>query len=181
MSFKCGICEKENDDSLKNIHHRIPQAFGGTDDKSNLFTLCPSCHQTLHRLAEHLQNPHKVGLVNGIAQSYCRDFPNPQISCNKLKDLAKCAYEYELKVNIGQVKLNPWTEKMLMVNVPLRVKELFEQSCKRKIVFGKKGTMTTVLLDFILKEVMRSFPNESKNIQPYIQQRILKSTKQKKR
>lgn len=172
--FKCGICEKENDDSLKNTHHRIPQAFGGTDDPANLFTLCPSCHQTLHRLAEQLQNPTKAGGVNGVAQAYCRDFAHPQIACNKLKDLAKCACEYELKVNMGMLKLNPWTEKMIMVNVPLKVKELFEKSCKRKMVFGKKGTMTSVLLDFILKDVMRTFPNEIKNIQPIINARISK-------
>lgn len=172
--FKCGICSVEYDESLKNIHHRIPQAFGGTDDKSNLFTLCPSCHQTLHRLAEHYLNPHKAGLVNSMAQNYCRDFPNPQLSCNKLKDLAKCAYEYELKVNQGLLKLNPWSEKMLSVNVPLHIKEMFEQACKRKVVFGKKGTMTSVLLDFIFKTIIQQFPNEAKNIQPYINQRFKK-------
>lgn len=172
--FKCGICEQENDDALKNTHHRRPQAFGGDDSPSNLFYLCPSCHQTLHRLAEHLSNPHKKGLVPSLAQNYCRDFKNPQIACNKLKDLAQCAYEYELKVNTGLLKLNPWSEKMIMINVPLKIKELFEQSCKRKIVFGKKGTMTSVLLDFILKDIMKTFPNEIKNIQPFINQRLKK-------
>lgn len=170
--FKCGICEREYDDALLNLHHRIPRNFGGDDSKGNLFNLCSSCHQTLHRLAEHYLNPHKTGLINGIAQNYCRDFSNPQVSCNKLKDFAKCAYEYELKVSTGQLKLNPWSEKMLMVQVPLRVKELFEQSCKRKIVFGKKGTMTSVLLDYIFKTVMKEFPNEAKNIQPLITARL---------
>ena len=172
--FKCGICEKENDESLKNEHHRIPKAFGGSDDKSNLFTLCPSCHQTLHRLAEMYQNPKKAGQVNSIAQNYCRDFKNPQIACNKLKDLAKCAFEYELKVNQGLVKLNPWSEKMLSINLPIHIKEKFEQACKRRIVFGKKGTMTSVLLDFIFKTIIQQFPNEIKEIQPYINQRFKK-------
>jgi hypothetical protein len=172
--FKCGICQTEYDDALKNIHHRIPQAFGGTDAKDNLYFLCPSCHQSLHRMAEHYLDPNKAGLVRGMAQGYCKDFPNPQVSMAKILDLAKCAYEYELKVNQGLVKLNPWSEKLLSVAVPLHIKEMFEKACKRKVVFGKKGTMTSVIMDFIFKTILQQFPNESKNIQPYINQRFKK-------
>ena len=177
--FHCGVCEKEFDSALKNEHHRIPKAFfpkelGNPDSKENKFYLCPSCHQTLHRLAEHFLNPHKVGLIRGIAQSYCKDFKNPQISMNKLLDLAKCAYEYELKVSQGQLKLNPWSEKVVSVAVPLHIKEMFDKACKRRIVFGKKGTMTSVILDFMFKTIIQQFPNESKNIQPYIAQRFKK-------
>lgn len=172
--FICYVCGIKNDDALCQVHHRIPKAFGGTDDKTNLLTLCAGCHQSLHRMAEHYLDPHKAGLVRGMAQGYCKDFPNPQVSMSKILDLAKCAYEYELKVNQGLVKLNPWSEKLLSVTVPLHIKEMFEKACKRKVVFGKKGTMTSVIMDFIFKTILQQFPAESKNIQPYINQRFKK-------
>jgi 5-methylcytosine-specific restriction endonuclease McrA len=33
------------------IHHRVPVSSGGSNDPSNLVTLCRSCHQSLHEIA----------------------------------------------------------------------------------------------------------------------------------
>lgn len=167
--FTCGICQNEFDDALKNLHHRIPQSFGGDDSPTNMRTLCAGCHQTLHRLAEHLMNPHKAGLTKDIAKNYCQTYcQNPQRAIPIILDLAKCACEYELKVSRGDLKLAPWSEKVLSVTIPMFLKNEFEKSCKRKIVFGKVGNMTTVIEDFILKTLSQECPNLRKDISSYI-------------
>lgn len=167
--FTCGICRKDFNDAFLNIHHRQPQAFGGDDSPSNLFHLCAGCHQTLHRLAEHYANPNKIGLVKDIAKAYCEEnCLNPQIAIPILLDLAKMACEYELRVNRGDLKLNPWSEKVISVAVPLQFKKAFELACKRKQVFGKKGSMQSVIESFVLNMVASEFPNLRNDIMKYV-------------
>lgn len=167
--FTCGICRKDFNDAFLNIHHRQPQAFGGDDSPSNLFHLCAGCHQTLHRLAEHYANPNKIGLVKDIARTYCEEnCLNPQIAIPILLDLAKMACEYELRVNRGDLKLNPWSEKVISVAVPLQFKKAFELACKRKQVFGKKGSMQSVIESFVLNMVASEFPNLRNDIMKYV-------------
>lgn len=166
--FCCGICRKNFDDALKNTHHRIPQAFGGDDSQANLRILCAGCHQTLHRLAEHYANPNKIGLVKDMARVYCEEnCQNPQIAIPILLDLARMACEYELKVNKGELKLNPWSEKVVSVVIPLQFKKAFEIACKRKHVFGKKGSMQSVIENYILSVVASEFPNMRNDIIKY--------------
>jgi len=173
--FCCAICKKSYDDSLRNVHHRIPQAFGGDDSPNNLRYLCAGCHQTLHRLAEHFANPSKTGLTHDIAVNYCNlNCLNPQIAVPVLLDLAKCACEYELKVSRGNLQLSPWSEKVVSVAIPLQFKKAFELACKRKNVFGRKGSMTSVVENFILNIVANEFPNMRNDVMKYI------STKMKK-
>ena len=167
--FCCGICRKNFDDALKNTHHRIPQAFGGDDSQANLRILCAGCHQTLHRLAEHYANPNKIGLVKDMARTYCEEnCQNPQIAIPILLDLARMACEYELKVNKGELKLNPWSEKVVSVAIPLQFKKAFEIACKRKQVFGKKGSMQSVIENYILSVVASEFPNLRNDIIKYV-------------
>ena len=167
--FCCGICRKNFDDALKNTHHRIPQAFGGDDSPANLRILCAGCHQTLHRLAEHYANPNKIGLVKDMARAYCEEnCQNPQIAIPILLDLARMACEYELKVNKGELKLNPWSEKVVSVAIPLQFKKAFEIACKRKQVFGKKGSMQSVIENYILSVVASEFPNLRNDIIKYV-------------
>lgn len=167
--FICSICGNSFDDAFLNEHHKIPQAFGGGDTRDNKRKLCAGCHQTLHRLAEHYLNPHKSGLVKDLATKYCfENCSNPSKSLPILLDLAKCAYEYELKINRGQLKLNPWSEKVVSMVIPLKFKSYFEQVCKRRVVYNKKGSMQSVLEDYILRSVMKEFPNLRKDVQEYI-------------
>ena len=167
--FTCGICRKEYDEALKNVHHRIPKNFGGDDSPANLRLLCAGCHQTLHRLAEHFMNPKKVGLVKDMARAYCEEnCQNPQIAIPILLDLAKVACEYELKVNKGDLKLNPWSEKVVSVAIPLQFKKAFELACKRKQVFGRKGSMQSVVESYILNVVASEFPNLRNDVMRYV-------------
>ena len=78
------------------------------------------------------------------------------------------ACEYELKVNKGSLKLNPWSEKVISVAVPLQFKKAFEIACKRKQVFGKKGSMQSVIESYILNVVASEFPNLRNDIMKYV-------------
>jgi hypothetical protein len=173
--FCCAICKKNYDDSLKNEHHRIPQAFGGDDSPSNIRFLCAGCHQTLHRLAEHFANTKKIGRTKDIATAYCMaNCENPQIAIPTILDLARCACEYELKVNKGTLQLSPWSEKVVSIVIPLQFKKAFELACKRKNVFGRKGSMTSVVENFILNIVASEFPNMRNSVMQYISMKMKK-------
>lgn len=49
---KCWVDGKVFPKALTNEHHVHPQEAGGADVQENLVDLCPTCHQTLHRLSE---------------------------------------------------------------------------------------------------------------------------------
>ena len=43
--YRCGHCFREVDRSLLEIDHIVPLSLGGTDDPSNLQTLCRTCNR----------------------------------------------------------------------------------------------------------------------------------------
>lgn len=95
-SYPCYVCTKGFPNALLNDHHIIPRAFGGSDLPDNKKLLCPTCHQTLHRLAE-LILAKKVGRAKDFAQSVYKD---PSMIA-KILQLAKTAAEYEYKFNLN--------------------------------------------------------------------------------
>ena len=44
---QCEKCGHENYNILQ-VHHILPKASGGTNEKSNLMLLCPNCHAIIH-------------------------------------------------------------------------------------------------------------------------------------
>lgn len=45
----CELCyEKGLIVSVEEVHHKVPLAEGGTHDRSNLISLCKSCHSRIH-------------------------------------------------------------------------------------------------------------------------------------
>ena len=60
--MKCEICEIETEQL--EVHHIIPKSRGGTDDKSNLKSICLSCHGKAHDVSFR----RKPGVVSGGAQ-----------------------------------------------------------------------------------------------------------------
>ena len=45
----CEWCEKNGRlTSAEEVHHILPISLGGTHDKSNLMSLCKSCHNKIH-------------------------------------------------------------------------------------------------------------------------------------
>lgn len=47
----CGVCAAREPVATAHEHHRVPRAFGGTDDLENRVWLCASDHNRLHRVA----------------------------------------------------------------------------------------------------------------------------------
>jgi 5-methylcytosine-specific restriction protein A len=44
----CEICKREGKlTPAKQVHHVVPLANGGTNEESNLMSLCASCHSTI--------------------------------------------------------------------------------------------------------------------------------------
>lgn len=48
-SHTCQHCKGKNKDSKLEVHHIIFRRNGGSDEESNLITLCKTCHDKLHR------------------------------------------------------------------------------------------------------------------------------------
>lgn len=46
--YHCNDCSDQFDRSELDVHHLIPRAVGGTDEPSNLVTLCDGCHARRH-------------------------------------------------------------------------------------------------------------------------------------
>lgn len=45
----CQCCKGESGDSSLEVHHIVYRSQGGTDDPSNLITLCKTCHKAVHK------------------------------------------------------------------------------------------------------------------------------------
>ena len=55
----CEMCYKEGRMTLmEEVHHIIPVSKGGTHDRSNLMSLCKSCHNKIH-IAMGDRHPHE--------------------------------------------------------------------------------------------------------------------------
>ena len=54
--FKCRHCPSRKD---LQVHHIVPLEKGGTDDLSNLLTLCDECHKTLNQIEQLYEGNHK--------------------------------------------------------------------------------------------------------------------------
>ena len=46
--YTCQYCKGKHKDSKLEVHHIIFRSKGGSDEESNLITLCHTCHKTLH-------------------------------------------------------------------------------------------------------------------------------------
>lgn len=48
-NYTCQYCKGKHKDSKLEVHHIIFRSQGGSDEESNLITLCHTCHKNLHR------------------------------------------------------------------------------------------------------------------------------------
>ena len=46
--YTCQCCKGKHKDSKLEVHHIVFRSMGGSDDESNLITLCHTCHKNLH-------------------------------------------------------------------------------------------------------------------------------------
>ena len=46
--YKCQVCKGESGSDVLHVHHIVFRSQGGTDNPSNLITLCETCHKAIH-------------------------------------------------------------------------------------------------------------------------------------
>lgn len=58
--YTCQYCKGKHKDSRLEVHHIIFRSQGGSDEESNLITLCHTCHKDLHSGKIHLKLRGKI-------------------------------------------------------------------------------------------------------------------------
>ena len=67
--YRCQHCKGKTKDNRLEVHHIIFRSMGGSDEESNLITLCKTCHDALHRGEVELKKKgKKKGQLNHATQ-----------------------------------------------------------------------------------------------------------------
>lgn len=90
MIFRCECCNLDFPVIYRNVHHKWPEALGGTNDNSNLAQLCPGCHDALHAIAS-LMLSRKPRQVTDQLKLIYHDNQQAQENCLKLAALVRDA------------------------------------------------------------------------------------------
>ena len=82
-SYTCQYCKGKHKDSKLEVHHIIFRSWGGSDEESNLITLCHTCHKSLHsgkidlKLSGKMKGKLKYATqMNSIRKQLLRLYPN---------------------------------------------------------------------------------------------------------
>jgi HNH endonuclease len=54
----CALCGEKDQSALEH-HHFIPRVMGGSDDETNMFTVCGTCHGKIH----DVPRPHRLSVL----------------------------------------------------------------------------------------------------------------------
>lgn len=82
-NYTCQYCKGKHKDSKLEVHHIVFRSQGGSDEESNLITLCHTCHKDLHngKINPKLSGKAKGNLkyatqMNSIRKQLFRIYPN---------------------------------------------------------------------------------------------------------
>jgi 5-methylcytosine-specific restriction endonuclease McrA len=82
-NYTCQYCKGKHKDSKLEVHHIIFRSQGGSDEESNLITLCHTCHKALHngKIRPNLSGKVKGTLkyatqMNSIRKQLFKLYPN---------------------------------------------------------------------------------------------------------
>ena len=82
-NYTCQYCKGKHKDSKLEVHHIVFRSKGGSDEESNLITLCHTCHKDLHggKINPELSGKVKGNLkyatqMNSIRKQLFRLYPN---------------------------------------------------------------------------------------------------------
>lgn len=82
-NYTCQYCKGKHKDSKLEVHHIVFRSQGGSDEESNLITLCRTCHKDLHsgKIHPRLNGKAKRALkyatqMNSIRKQLFRLYPN---------------------------------------------------------------------------------------------------------
>lgn len=118
------------------IHHIVPISKGGTNDHSNLTSLCPSCH----RLA-HLGLIDKFYSIEEKIGDTWKDYFNPQNKWSANSELAKKA----------SIEGNKKSIVIRQNKAKIKYKKLIEQIKESNIDFQKFGWVERVATQFNIR------------------------------
>ena len=114
--FTCAVCWKKFPLSMRQVHHVVQQAAGGTDKQT--VDLCYTCHDTVHLIAKKLMKACNTDDINEIMDSvYDRDY-RAKTRCMRI---AEEAYKSMLLKSEGDPEYQPEFAR-LTVKVPADVK-----------------------------------------------------------
>lgn len=97
VTVDCHVCKVKEPLPTAEDHHRVPRAFGGTDDKANRVWLCGSCHGRLHRVQAFIIKGQQASAF-GVCKSI---FPTDGEARGRLWTLAVEAAEAEREAKEG--------------------------------------------------------------------------------
>jgi hypothetical protein len=91
----CVLCGQDDPTTLEH-HHYIPKVQGGTDDETNMFTLCGTCHGKVHDIPRPLRLSILIKEGNSLAETR---------SASELRTMAqqKIQHAEELKKEANQI------------------------------------------------------------------------------
>ena len=82
-NYTCQCCKGRHKDSKLEVHHIVFRSQGGSDEESNLITLCHTCHKNLHsgKISPKLKGKKKGTLkyatqMNSIRKQLFRIYPD---------------------------------------------------------------------------------------------------------
>jgi hypothetical protein len=103
----CSVCGKDHN---LEFHHFIPKSDGGTDEETNLSTLCYQCHGIVHGMfRRNIRELTISGLEKAKARGVKLGNPNPKAASEKgmikIKDIAN-QFAETTKKDIEQILLD---------------------------------------------------------------------------
>ena len=82
-NYTCQCCKGKHKDSKLEVHHIVFRSQGGSDEESNLITLCHTCHKDLHsgKITPNFKGKKKGTLkyatqMNSIRHQLLKHYPN---------------------------------------------------------------------------------------------------------
>lgn len=150
MVFTCGCCRKSSPNINRHIHHVLPRALGGSDDKSNLIELCSECHNMLHAIAHKLVS--KKSSVGRIQDALSIAFQGNQIAIATCLKLASNVREAMIKADEQGTDENQ--EVAISTIVKKKVKDLIFLRCKELGI-----PMNKYLKQLVISDLIKKYPN----------------------
>jgi hypothetical protein len=131
----CAVCGKPDDDGILEFHHFIPKSEGGSDDETNLLTLCYSCHGVIHGIfRKNIKDLTKKGLKKAKESGKRLGNPNPRKGSEAGIQVIKQNATYFAE------KIKPEIEQIIFIQKKLSLREIATELINRQVKTPRGGT-----------------------------------------
>lgn len=172
--FVCYCCESEFGLTALDEHHKIPQEIGGSDDPTNIASLCNGCHQTLHRLGFQLVSvKSKAKSALEVAEDYASSVRHrdPKAMATRLLELAVLQAQAKTLKASGAVA--PPDGEIIVSNFPAKYKALLIQAGKEvKDSRGRRLGMNNIVAVAALDYLAKRHPELEKEMREWSMQNL---------